>query len=279
MITVIAFVVFIIVIYCKMQFLGAILLFLLLVLIFPETTRRLPEIVGEAIEEIRVGKYSVKLRRPEKESSIETKAPSGKSTEAISAFNKGNQLLSSGKYEEAVNKYKKSIQINNNFADAHLNLGAAYLGLWHQTGDQRYLTDSISSSRKALQINPHSYRSLTNLAVAYSKMREKEPDALELYDEADGKLDLRDPITWGKVKLFKADLILTLSSRPKGEEYRSRLPEAEIDVLESLRLFEIARKQPEATMWKREAISLLDLIRKRLQALAYAKALREGQEN
>ena len=41
--------------------------------------------------------------------------------------NLGNALFYQGKYQEATNQYNEALRINRNFAEAHYNLGKAYL--------------------------------------------------------------------------------------------------------------------------------------------------------
>ena len=269
-------IILILAIFKEMQFLAVFMLFLGLLLIYPKIASNLPRIITEVIKEIRIGKSSIMLREPYSQAEVESKVSGVRlKVGALNIFNEANKLLSSGKFSEAVEKYKETMRIDDSFPHVHLNLGAAYLGLWHQTTDEQDLKNSIKASKEALKIDPGGYRSRINLAVAYSKMREKEPEALKLYDEADEKGDLRDQLTWGKVKLFKAGLILTLSRRPEGRKYESRLPEAEMAVLESLRLFEMAGKRSETSQWIRETTSLLDLIKKQLKAIELRKTPRK----
>ena len=42
-------------------------------------------------------------------------------------------------FKESILKYEVAIKTNENFSNAYLNLGAAYLALYHQLGNEKYL--------------------------------------------------------------------------------------------------------------------------------------------
>ena len=47
-------------------------------------------------------------------------------TEAIPLYNQGTTLYKTGKYQEAINAFKRSIRLKPDFAWAYNNLGVAY---------------------------------------------------------------------------------------------------------------------------------------------------------
>ena len=55
------------------------------------------------------------------------------------------------KYNDAINKWKKAILLNNNFFNAYENLGSAYLEL------KKY-HDAILNFNQAIKINPKSFK-------------------------------------------------------------------------------------------------------------------------
>jgi hypothetical protein len=72
-----------------------------------------------------------------------------------------------------------------------------------------------------------------------------------------------------KIKFFKASLILTLTGRPDGAKYKDRLSEAELDLLEALRLFEMMKNHPEVPWLYDEAKKSLNLL-KRINEVLFA---------
>ncbi len=192
-----------------------------------------------------------------------TKAPSAGG--ATDSFAEGNYFLQIEETLAAISKYEQAIETRPGFSDAYLNLGAAYLGLWHKTGREEHLHKSIEISKRALELSPGGYRSRINLAVAFSKIPEKEEEALKIFEEANRKGSDADRLTWAKVKLFKAKLILTLSERPGGDRYRERLGEARIDIRDCQVLLNLVPKHQtgEALQWIREAREVFDALEAR----------------
>ena len=216
-----------------------------------------------------IGKEGLKFRPPPEETVSAEKLPQiNDQTEDLKLFNEAYTLLSKGDLLEAEKQYLDLVEKSSNHrikTDSYLNLGFTYMRLWHQTYNQEYLDKSIESSRKAIDLDPEGYRSRLNLAVALSKDRRTESEALKYFEEADERGDLRDPVLWGKIKLFKALLILTLTGRPNGAKYKTRLSEAEIDMLEALRLFEMMKNHPEVPWLYNEAKTSLNLIKKKTE--------------
>ncbi|HRZ86817.1 MAG TPA: tetratricopeptide repeat protein [bacterium] len=68
-------------------------------------------------------------------------------SKSVSAFNKGVKLAKAGKYQEAIQETKRSIELDPNFADAHYNLGEFYART-----DQKEL--AIAHYRKYLELSP-----------------------------------------------------------------------------------------------------------------------------
>lgn len=230
--------------------------------------------LGKGLKKVRYGRFSGKLRSPVDEPAIETRTtattttpPPEVSSDPIILFSEGNELFRMNMPFSAADKYKQATLIDSNFSDAHLNLGAAYMAIWNQTQDERFRTESMASSGTSLQLAPEGYRSRINLAVALSKDPEEMPRALELYEQADEKGSIEDPLTWGKVKLFKANLILTLSDGLEGEIYQKKLPEAARSVRTSIRLFKMVEDMPETARWIDEAKSTLTSIKAKLRAV------------
>jgi tetratricopeptide (TPR) repeat protein len=65
--------------------------------------------------------------------------------------------LRRGRIDEAIDQYQKLLQVHPDSADAHANLGSAWLA-------KRDVQDAISEYTKALQISPDNLAALSNLA-------------------------------------------------------------------------------------------------------------------
>ncbi|MBA7497165.1 Photosystem I assembly protein Ycf3 [subsurface metagenome] len=65
-----------------------------------------------------------------------------------------------GMYDEAIAEYKRAIEINPNYAEAHGNLGVAYAA-------KGMYDEAIAEYKRAIGINPNYAEAHNNLAVAY----------------------------------------------------------------------------------------------------------------
>ena len=250
-------------IYMKLQILAVIVLLIIVVIVKPD----IPNSIRRLIKSIKWGDKEVqfRLREGETEGDSSDNEKPNVSSKAKELFDKGNLLFFSGNNDIAIEMFRLAIEHEPKFSDAYINLAAAYLNSWHKTGKEEYLEMSIEASRKALEIEPNGYRSRINLAVALSKFKKYEVEALKLYEEADNMGDLRDSVTWAKIKLFRAETINRLSERPEGKEYIGRLPEAELLLLEASELFDKEANNPEAKMWKEKLQLLLETVQKKIK--------------
>ena len=95
--------------------------------------------------------------------------------EAIAEFKKGIEInpnyaeahsnlgiayRNKGRFDEAIAELKKAIEINPNYAEAHSNLGIAY-------GGKGMFDEAIAEYKKAIEINPNYAEAHNNLAVVY----------------------------------------------------------------------------------------------------------------
>ena len=76
---------------------------------------------------------------------------------------------SRGQVNEAIDHFRRALQINPDIADVHLNLGIALAGRQPQTGTQ--IDEAIDQFRKALEIKPDDVNARKNLGVALAARR------------------------------------------------------------------------------------------------------------
>ncbi|MBI2652182.1 tetratricopeptide repeat protein [Candidatus Woesearchaeota archaeon] len=79
----------------------------------------------------------------------------------------GIQVQENGDYENAIQLFKKSIELNKNYFKSWLNLGACYLKL-------NKLSDAEYALQQAVLINPSNYSVHNNLGIVYSKLNKAE---------------------------------------------------------------------------------------------------------
>jgi len=111
---------------------------------------------------------------------LETKG-ANLSKEDIATFNKlGIALRSQGKWREAIDNYKRALQISPEDEGLHFNMGLAY----RDGGERR---KALECFEKALQCGPDLYKVSVNVAMhfgdLYSEMRRLD-EALRFYEEA-----------------------------------------------------------------------------------------------
>lgn len=94
------------------------------------------------------------------------------------------------KYEEAIESYKKSVEIYPNYATSHLNWGSALFGLAMLDGDPGKLEEAIEKYKRAIDIYPkdaEAYFNWGNALVELAKLdgdSRKCEEAIEKYKEA-----------------------------------------------------------------------------------------------
>ncbi len=91
-------------------------------------------------------------------------------------YNLGNALADQGRLDEAIESYRKALQIDPNSSGALINLGFALA-----TGGR--FDEAIKNYYKALQINPNSFQALNNLGLALAA-QDRLDEAIESYRKA-----------------------------------------------------------------------------------------------
>jgi len=96
-------------------------------------------------------------------------------------FNKGVKLSIMGKYDEAIEEYKKTIKLNPTSAEAYNNIGFAYL-------DKGDVDNAIKSQKKAIETNKNLANGYYGLALAFEKKGDKK-EALKNWNEYIKRVD------------------------------------------------------------------------------------------
>jgi len=89
----------------------------------------------------------------------------------------GGSYLSSGRYEEAIEPYKKAIKINPDSTRVYSNLGYVYNNL----GMHR---EAIEACKQAIEIYPDNAEAHVNLGVTYSSLLGMYKEAIKSYKQA-----------------------------------------------------------------------------------------------
>jgi tetratricopeptide (TPR) repeat protein len=90
--------------------------------------------------------------------------PGSKSAAAL--LEEGETAFSEGRYEDAVELYRKAIKEEPGYQDAYNRLGMAYQFLYNQNGGTDIKEEEIEAFRKAVELDPNNYKSLVNLGLA-----------------------------------------------------------------------------------------------------------------
>lgn len=88
----------------------------------------------------------------------------------------GNCNLHLNEFHDAEIAFKRALDINSNFCEAHTNLGVSLK-------EQGKIAEAISSYRRALNINPEFHEALSNLGIALKEEGQLE-QAVEAYHKA-----------------------------------------------------------------------------------------------
>ena len=133
-------------------------------------------------------------------------------------FEKGAQLSRDGKIQDAVDRFKKAIEIFPNYLMAHNNLGAQYLklGKWAEAAKQ---------FEAAVKIHPKALNPRQNLAIALIEQKQY-VEAIEHLNQA-LSIDSRSPVTHlyagiaslGVDEIDQAQRELSTALSLGGEEY------------------------------------------------------------
>ena len=88
------------------------------------------------------------------------------SKSATELLEEGETAFSEGRYEDAVELYKKAVKEEPGSVDAYNRLGMAYQFLYNKTGEASNKEEELKAFRKAVELDPNNYKSLINLSLA-----------------------------------------------------------------------------------------------------------------
>lgn len=95
---------------------------------------------------------------------------------AVEAYNRGSDLLSAGKYTEAIQHFDKAISLNKQYVEAYNNRGIAYFSL-------RQPNQAISDYTQAITINPQMAECFYNRGVTFNEIGQH-AQSIKDFDEA-----------------------------------------------------------------------------------------------
>ncbi len=115
-------------------------------------------------------------------------ADAGHGVPGIDHFNKGLQLSSHKKYDEAIKEYRLALKARPKSAAAYNNIGFAYY-------DKKDMDRAIENHGKAVELNPSLANGYFGLALAYEKKGDN-TKALANWKEFTKRVDPKSP--WHK---------------------------------------------------------------------------------
>lgn len=131
-------------------------------------TPTLAAFLSLAVMQFRLGNYSQAMYNIEKAKTLAEGDPE-------SYNNIGHALYKISKTPEAIEFYKKAIQVDPNYSIAYYNLGVVY----SKIGETE---DAIKSYEKVIEIEPDNVPALNNLGVAHESLRNYDK-AIEYYQK------------------------------------------------------------------------------------------------
>ena len=104
-------------------------------------------------------------------------------------FQEGAALISKGKYDQAIKKYKKGLRLEPRSAVGYNYLGMAYGYKYEQLRSLDWREKEIEAFKKAIELDPNFFRPYFNLGITYHNMGKPKEAAnyfkkcLEIYPE------------------------------------------------------------------------------------------------
>ena len=82
-----------------------------------------------------------------------------------------------GQFQQAIEMYRKAIELNPEIDEAHNNLGICY-------GETGNFIESIKMFEKAVELNPKYTEAYNNLGSSYYYLEKNYPKAIEMFKKA-----------------------------------------------------------------------------------------------
>jgi len=125
---------------------------------------------------------------------------------------KGDSFILEKKYKEALEEYKKALELNEEEPVPHYKMGLAYYFL-------KDYDKAVEHYKKALKLNPKFIKAMNNLALIYEK-QDNDTEALMLYKKA---VEL-DP-DYLKARYNLGALLITMKKLDEAEEQARKIIE------------------------------------------------------
>ncbi len=109
------------------------------------------------------------------------------STNAEAYWGFGNLLGRQQKFQESIEYFERSVQLNPNISNIWLCMAISYGQLFYQTKDETQLNKAIECSKKAIAINPKNTQAYSQLTADYTYFLQK--DSARKYLDITDKLD------------------------------------------------------------------------------------------
>lgn len=160
-------------------------------------------------------------------------------------LNKGVQAYKNAKYEDAISKFQKAVELDPSLINAQLYLATAYAQQYIPGGDtkdnERMGTQAIDEYKSVLQKDPANINSIKGIAYLYLQMK-KFDQAKEYYRKA-AEVDPNDPEAYYSVGVID----WTQTYQPRMEE-RNKLGLKPEEALKDKKVCEALKEKNTATV-------------------------------
>ncbi len=165
--------------------------------------------------------------------------------QARDQLNKGVQAYKNARYEEAINRFKRAVELDPTLLNARLYLATAYAQQYIPGADtednNRMATSAIDEYKNVLQKDPNNIGSIKGIAYLYLQMKKFE-QAKEYYKKA-AAADPNDPETYYSVAVID----WTEAYQPRMEE-RAKLGLKPTDPLKDKKVCDMLQEKNSAAV-------------------------------
>jgi tetratricopeptide (TPR) repeat protein len=165
--------------------------------------------------------------------------------QARDQLNKGVQSYKNARYEEAIQHFKRAVELDNKLLNARLYLATAYAQQYIPGADtednNRMANSAIEEYKNVLQADPNNVGSVKGIAYLYLQMK-KFDQAKEYYKKA-AEIDPKDPETYYSVAVID----WTEAYQPRMEQ-RAKLGLKPTEPLKDKKVCEALREKGSASV-------------------------------